>query len=590
MDWSDEIRSGIDYLGQYRCSKRATQEISKFGNQTGIVVDPFAYPKLKSLGWDLVPERHNKSVWTPRALEEGLGKFGSNIPSALTTRVDALEARASASRERSRRRGQRSQYSRADGARAKVLVPNSNPNGTFRTTSNPGQQSAVSLRRVCETGRATVSSDGSSADGQERRDPTWDPEVYARAVSATTRLAGNRTGRRPPLSTDEVVDRLLDPVKFAGAPFFSKNKDAIGAIKRRSAELYAGQRPFDPFTAGRRVMHGEDASKPRLVWMAAASTTVVSTAFSKPIYSELVGRKIFAFGKSTRRIGARIVGMQASKRYVYGLDFSAFDARVPARVIDDVFMILRDHLILSDQDAKTYRNMVSDFIHSRIILPDKSVWRVHRGIPSGSAFTTLAGSVANLLILNYVWIRLTGHGLKEADVMVQGDDSLVASNSRFSMEQLASVAAELGMVLSTVKSERSELGQSVRFIGHSWKAGVARRDEWEVVVRYAFPERFTPFLKRKGYSLYRGYSLAGDCVDAMFVFYSTIQHTAHDVEEIVTNAFIEAGVADVLKEISSLEVRRVLPGRLDLQRETMPDSEWEKFVGTLRLLHVGRVA
>lgn len=184
-----------------------------------------------------------------------------------------------------------------------------------------------------------------------------------------------------------------------------------------------------------------------------------------------------------------VLDFQARYKRVYSLDFSGFDTTIPAFIIDDAFRILATHLDMTDEQEEVYSRIVHDFIHARIVLPDASVWQKHRGIPSGNPFTSMIGSICNLLILNYVWIRLTGRALGARQVMVLGDDSIVATNSNPSLDEIADVAAELGMVVSPSKSSVATSGQRVHFLGHYWVNGRPHRDLRELVVRLVFEER-----------------------------------------------------------------------------------------------------
>jgi len=228
--------------------------------------------------------------------------------------------------------------------------------------------------------------------------------------------------------------------------------------------------------------------------MAPLPTSIVGSAFSKRVHSELERKRPFAIGLRSVEKGALVAELQSRFRYVYSLDYSAFDSSAPAFMLDDVFRVLRTHLELDEQERDVWERYVSDFIHSRIITPDGTVFQKHRGIPSGSAFTSIVGSVLNLLLVNYVWIRATGSAMKSDRALIQGDDVIFASDSRLELGKLASYAAELGFIVSAEKSSvtdshreaPSPFENRVHFLGHYWHKGWAHRPKLEILQRMVF--------------------------------------------------------------------------------------------------------
>jgi len=120
-------------------------------------------------------------------------------------------------------------------------------------------------------------------------------------------------------------------------------------------------------------------------------------------------KRPFVWGTKGFERGAIVSELETRFQYVYSLDFSKFDSTVPARMIDDAFRVARTHLDLDSKEMDVWRRYVNDFIHSRIIAPDGNVYQKHKGVPSGSAFTSVIDSIVNLILVSYMWHRLTGH-------------------------------------------------------------------------------------------------------------------------------------------------------------------------------------
>jgi len=472
--------------------------------------------------YELVPERDNKSVWTPEWVRTGLSRFGSNIPTALVeweyggfdpTRYSATEL----GRELDgRRNGDR-------------LAPiRDAKQDSTATTSNRrmgrGAFSGASDHAGGYEGTPALVTRGRRNDLSDRvfrrsdRSPLRvDARAYEHAKAATMSCAGGRERRSEPYSLRKVVDEVVHRSHFAGAPYFSSNADALDQAVSRAELVQSGRKAMDPYIAGRRIQHGVSGPKGRLVWMAPLATTLVASRYSKAVYEGLRFSGVFAYSTRKLEIGGFVSELQSRFPYVYSLDFSGFDAYLPAFVIDDVFHIIKTWLILDEENSRILERVIHDFIHSRIVLPDGSMWQVHRGVPSGNPFTSLVDSIANLLILNYCLIRTTGVAIKADRIMILGDDSVFGTDHYVPLPDLARSAAELGMVLSVEKSKIATLADAVEFLGHQWSHGRPYRPLWDLVQRMVFPERH---LKRsRSDSLIRFYSYSADAEDWITLLY-----------------------------------------------------------------------
>jgi hypothetical protein len=298
--------------------------------------------------------------------------------------------------------------------------------------------------------------------------------------------------------------------------------------------------------------------------MAPLSTSIIGASFSKRVYANLERRRPFAFGTRQIEKGALISEFLTRRRYVYQLDISGFDAAVPAFMLDDVFRVLRTHLDLDAMERDVWERYVNDFVHSRIITPDGSIFQKHKGIPSGSAFTTLVGSVTNLLLINYVWIRATGAAPDPDLVLIQGDDSIIASNTRIDLGDIARFAAELGFTVSPEKSAVTDSETepvsategTVHFCGHHYFKGWPHRAKKEILQRMIFVERHRERSDKE--SLMRFMAYLTDAWEAWEIFVSVYKsdesfgHLTRALDELNLSDGIDLVVVD-------------LPGQLRLQ-------------------------
>jgi hypothetical protein len=548
----------VNYVSQYRCSARAHQVLKALGSSTAVVTDWHLFNKLSAVGFELDPERDNKSVWSPEWVRIGLERFGDSIPFALREwEFGKFQATNYSKDELAFIARARPRPSRSTSTNTSSVIQR----GTRTSGYRNGRRPVTAYRTIDVSARVAVPD---SETVNRRVDIRHvDPRVYADAKAATLSTVGCRVRGNKPLSVDEVVDKVLHHSHFAGAPYFCSNRDALERATRDSSLVARGERAFDPYVAGRRVQHGPSGPKGRLVWMAPLSTTLLASRYSKAIYDGLSRAQCFAYGTRKSSVGGYISELQSRFKWVYSLDFSAFDAKIPAYVLNDVFNILRTWLELDDDQVVEYNRIVHDFIHSRIVLPDGSMWQVHRGVPSGNPFTSLVDSVANLLIINYCLIKATGVALKADQVMVLGDDSVFGTNHYVPLTALASAASDVGMVLSVEKSGIATLRDKVEFLGHSWQNARPYRPLKDLAIRMAFPERHKK--RTRSESLIRLYSYLADCEDSITMF-AMIRYTYGNYLDMARNVLYEAGVSEVNFESG--------PGRLQylemVERDTLP--------------------
>jgi hypothetical protein len=219
-------------------------------------------------------------------------------------------------------------------------------------------------------------------------------------------------------------------------------------------------------------------------------------------------------------VGAILTEFKARYKRVYCVDFSGFDSSIPASVLGDAFEVLKSYLHLNSEEKELFYRLTNDFIHSRIVLPDGSMYQKHRGIPSGSPFTSIIGSICNLLVLNYMWIKVTGVALTKDRVMVLGDDSVVAANANPSLRELADAAGDLGMQVDLKDSSIANGPERVVFLGHEWENGRPHRPVRDVVIRSVFEENHRP--QDPYVTQLRLYGYSSDCVEAYRLVMSLI--------------------------------------------------------------------
>lgn len=389
---------------------------------------------------------------------------------------------------------------------------------------------------------------------------SYDRAAYRAALSTVRRALSAVGGRRRVLSLEVVVDTLVHDNSFSSLPYLSSNDLAKAKGLRLAERIRSGERGFDPYLFGRRVQFGVGADtgvahpKTRLVWMAAIATTILGQSYSEPIQGSLARKRPFTWGLTSAERGAIISSMRGSHRYSIELDFSKFDACVPEFIIHDIFKLMAEKLDMTDVEEKCYWRYANDFVHSRIVMPDGYIYQVHQGIPSGATFTSLVGSLINLLVSNYAWFRLTGRTLSNEQLLVMGDDSLIMSDQLVDLLDVAKMAAELNFTVNPDKSgirdnrERYNASDSPYFVGHNWFKGRPNRPKQEVrkhiwfTERHHAPDKAWSLVRLGGFALSskQGYEVllelmgqhyhTRDVVALLSLYLSMVRESAHEVD------------------------------------------------------------
>jgi len=167
---------------------------------------------------------------------------------------------------------------------------------------------------------------------------------------------------------------------------------------------------------------------------------------------------------------------------VVGLDWSRFDSTVPRFLIRFVFGIVRK--AFGSEYKNVFDMLEHYFIHTPIMMPDGRVFVKHTGIPSGSRFTAIIGSIAN-----WILIKAMTRG-RARQLHTVGDDSLFAlglskEEIRAELEEWRQFASKLGM---TLNSDKTEIGGDVKFLGRRQRYGSTRRDPGILLLHYMLPE------------------------------------------------------------------------------------------------------
>jgi len=257
-----------------------------------------------------------------------------------------------------------------------------------------------------------------------------------------------------------------------------------------------------------------NSPKVRLVWGFPFEINLIEGAFADAYQEALLCRNAPVLPRTNRWVAMAIDHVKQSGTPV-GLDWSRFDATVPRFLIRFAFGIIRK--AFGTEYSGVFDMIEHYFIHTPIVMPDGRTFIKHTGIPSGSRFTALVGS-----IVNWVLIKAMTKG-KARQLHTVGDDSLFAldlseDEIRRQMVEWEQFASALGMVIN---SKKSEVGANVKFLGRRQHYGSTRRDPGTLLLHFMLPERLEADMEERLVGLLWDSSLNSWSIFSLYAQYVT---------------------------------------------------------------------
>lgn len=220
---------------------------------------------------------------------------------------------------------------------------------------------------------------------------------------------------------------------------------------------------------------------------------------------------IWLGGVFVDKIDRAVTRYPSEKFEKFNLDWSGFDTSVVNRLIRTAFDILHaqiewktwDYRICGPAERARWEhlwdNTVEYFINTPILLQDGTLLRKSHGIPSGSWFTQLVGSIVNWILIRFL-IRCAlykDHDLEldlglGIDIKVLGDDSFFALprtiSHKIDLHQFAALAKScFGMTLNPDKCSRGST-KDIKFLGFQYIGSYIYRPAVDWLGMALYPE------------------------------------------------------------------------------------------------------
>ena len=306
--------------------------------------------------------------------------------------------------------------------------------------------------------------------------------------------------------------------------------------------------------------------KDRAIWGSDAASVAIEAQYARPLIEHLSRNcNWYAGGKHPDELRGFIYNGSPNANW-YSLDFSKFDQTVPSWLIRHVFWLIKK--FYPEQCFAELDWVEDNFINTEIVTYYGDVFTKHRGIPSGSHFTQVVGSMCNMLVIltyiikrgrdvntlvnleSYVEGVLDYNKYRGIRMFVMGDDNLFYSRTDVDLEDMSRyVQKNFGMVIHPDKTEsfKSTGNRCPSFLKRTWTMNGEKRNVSEMLINVIHPER-----PRK-YDTYRPIHI----IYGLFLTYKGSM-SAHITEKDILKTMSEDGGIEGLRQLKPND----LPGSL----------------------------
>lgn len=230
--------------------------------------------------------------------------------------------------------------------------------------------------------------------------------------------------------------------------------------------------------------------KTRTVCMVDLLRIIGELMFANPIQSRFALEDWYAGGKDRTDISSIIHDFHYHCKYFASTDYSSYDQTVSSWLIEDAFNVLKKAFKkLTPRQVDLYDIMVHDFIHKDFITAH-GVLHSDKGIPSGSMFTQIIGSLINCIIMRTYYYSI-GKEDRCIRMITMGDDNASFTDSPISIDDMASyLMKNFGVIVKT--DDKTMFGgprDNVKFLSTIWKVDGPYRHPHQLLARLLYSER-----------------------------------------------------------------------------------------------------
>lgn len=252
-----------------------------------------------------------------------------------------------------------------------------------------------------------------------------------------------------------------------------------------------------------------EKTKVRGVWGRAFHYILLEGTVARPLLEAFIkGQTFFHIGDDPQlSVPSLLSHVSRTNKWIYSMDWSGFDASVSRFEIEAAFRLIKSRVQFPNYETEQAFELCKLlFMHKKIAAPNGETYWSHKGIPSGSYFTSIIGSVVNRIRIEYLWRKIIRRGPRLC--FTQGDDSLIGDDELIDPRMLAQAAEPYGWTINPDKTEYSTSPDFVTFLGRTTRGGMNARELMRCLRLLIYPEY--PVSSGR-ISAYRANSIAEDC-------------------------------------------------------------------------------
>jgi hypothetical protein len=261
---------------------------------------------------------------------------------------------------------------------------------------------------------------------------------------------------------------------------------------------------------GRRYDGSTLNKKDRLVWMIDGGTVTFEAKFAQPLYQHLKECWFNYVGGDSPELLRKKVSVMRRGRYWISCDYSKFDQTIPSWLIWTCFGIIKK--FFSPRYHRELEWICYNFIHTVLLMPGGGTVTVWKGIPSGSDFTQIVGTMANFLmaftylasleqgsreqkersIQRYLDVRGSNVKARKGDLsaLFLGDDSIIFSQEKINAIEFSKYVHKVfGVMVKPEKSEQGLTTDAPSFLRRQWLPRMEYRNPLDMLVNVIHYER-----------------------------------------------------------------------------------------------------
>lgn len=230
--------------------------------------------------------------------------------------------------------------------------------------------------------------------------------------------------------------------------------------------------------------------KVRLVFAVSLIFLVVETYFNLSLKFVIMNCDSTAIHGYTQLEIQKLV-TSTNKKHTLCIDYKSFDQKVPSFVLINCALITSNVLNLHGFEKTLFFNVIDYFIRLPVFHPEVPFVPKVRGIPSGSGFTSIFGSIANSYMLHCAIRRYClDHRITQFElqykVFVSSDDTIISSDFYIDFAKLRIILDNMFGVAIELESYSKPDETEVFFLGSRWIDNKPTRNVSRMIARIIF--------------------------------------------------------------------------------------------------------